>query len=110
VTLPVEFQRLIRRGSKVLLVEDLVSSGSTITLLAELVESLGAQVVGVGCLWRRTSVDLDGRPVFSLVSRDFPTYSPAECPLCRRSVPLNEEFVHRRSHRRPSSVQEPKTS
>jgi orotate phosphoribosyltransferase len=110
VTLPVEFQRLIRRGSKVLLVEDLVSSGSTIALLAELVENLGAQVVGVGCLWRRTSVDLDGRPVFSLVSRDFPTYSPAECPLCRRSVPLNEEFVHRRSHRRPSSVQEPKTS
>jgi orotate phosphoribosyltransferase len=110
VTLPVEFQRLIRRGSRVLLVEDLVSSGSTITLLAELVENLGAQVVGVGCLWRRTSVDLDGRPVFSLVSRDFPTYSPAACPLCRRNVPLNEEFVHRRSHRRPSSVQEPKTS
>jgi orotate phosphoribosyltransferase len=91
-------------------VEDLVSRGSTITLLSDLVENLGAQVVGVGCLWRRTSVDVDGRPVFSLVSRDFPTYSPAECPLCRRNVPLNEEFVHRRAHRRPSSVQEPKTS
>ena len=107
VTLPVEFQRLIRPGARVLLVEDLVSSGTTLDLLIELVEQLGAQVVGVGCLWRRTSVEVDGKPVFSLVSRDFPTYDPAECPLCRKGVPLNEEFVRRASHRRPSAVQEP---
>ncbi|HEX9820611.1 MAG TPA: phosphoribosyltransferase family protein [Methylomirabilota bacterium] len=110
VTLPVEFQRLIRPGSRVLLVEDLVSSGTTVNLLIELVEQFGAQVVGVGCLWRRTSVEVDGKPVFSLVSRDFPTYDPVDCPLCRKGVPLNEEFVRRSSHRRPSAVQEPNTS
>ena len=103
VTLPVEFQRLIRPGTRVLLIEDLVSSGSTLNLLIELVEQLGAQVVGVGCLWRRTSVEVDGKPVFSLVSRDFPTYNPEDCPLCRKGVPLNEEFVRRASHRRMSS-------
>ena len=108
VTLPVEFQRLIRTGSKVLLVEDLVSTGSTLNLLVNLVEQLGGQVIGIGCLWRRTSVEVDGQPVFSLVSRDFPTYDPAECPLCKKGVPLNEEFVRRRHARRPSSVQEPK--
>jgi len=53
-------------------------------------------------------VDLNGKPTFSLVSRDFPTYDPAECPLCRKGVPLNEEFVRRRNARRPSSIQEPK--
>ena len=100
VTLPIEFQRLIREGTKVLLVEDLVSTGSTLELLIDLVEHLGAQVAGVGCLWRRTSVELNGKPVFSLVSRDFPTYTPAECPLCRRGVPLNEEFIRRRNHKR----------
>jgi len=110
VTLPVEFQRLIRPASRVLLVEDLVSSGTTLDLLIELVEQLGAQVVGVGCLWRRTSVEVDSKPVFSLVSRDFPTYDPADCPLCRKGVPLNEEFVRRSSHRRPSSVHEPNST
>jgi orotate phosphoribosyltransferase len=94
----------------VLLVEDLVSSGTTLNLLISLVEQLGGQVVGMGCLWRRTSVELGDKPVFSLVSRDFPTYAPDECPYCRRGVPLNEEFVRRRAHRRPSSVREPKTS
>jgi len=106
VTLPVEFQRLIRPGTKVLLVEDLVSSGTTLQLIISLVEQLGAHVVGIGCLWRRTSVDLDSRAVFSLVSRDFPTYPPEDCPLCKKGLPLNEEFVRRRQGRRPSSVQE----
>ncbi len=106
VTLPVEFQRLIRPGTHVLLVEDLVSTGSTLNLLISLVEQLGAHVVGVGCLWRRTSVELNDKPVFSLVSRDFPTYPPEDCPFCRKGVPLNDEFVRRRAHRRPSSVQE----
>ncbi len=110
VTIPVEFQRLVRPASKVLLIEDLVSTGSTLTLLSNLVEQLGAEVVGVGCLWRRTSVELTGKPVFSLVSRDFPTYDPEECPLCKKGVPLNEEFVRRRHARRPSSVQEPKAA
>ena len=110
VTLPVEFQRLIREGTKVLLIEDLVSTGTTLSLLINLVEEVGAQVAGVGCLWRRTSVEFDGKPVFSLVSRDFPTYDPEECPLCRKGIPLNEEFVRRRHHRRSSSVQEPKGS
>jgi orotate phosphoribosyltransferase len=110
VTLPVEFNRLLRPGGKVLLVEDLVSTGSTLNLLIDLVEQRGAQVVGVGCLWRRTSVDVSGRPVFSLVSRDFPTYSPPDCPLCRKGVPLNEEFVRRRTPRRSPATQEPTTS
>jgi orotate phosphoribosyltransferase len=108
VTLPAEFRRLFRAGTKVLLVEDLMSSGKTLNLLVHLVERHGGQVVGVGCLWRRTSVVVDDTPVFSLVSRDFPTYAPEQCPFCLKGVPLNEEYVRRQHHRRPASVQEPK--
>ena len=110
VSLPAEFQRLIRPGTHVLLIEDLVSTGTTLNLLISLVEQLGGHVVGMGCLWRRTSVELNDKPVFSLVSKDFPTYDPEDCPHCRKGVPLNEEFVRRRSHRRPSSVQESRPS
>ena len=107
VTLPAEFHRVIREGTKVLLVEDLVSTGSTLKLLIELVERHGAQVVGIGALWRRTKrAEVAGKPVFSLVARDFPTYPPEACPLCKKGMPLNEEFVKRREHRKPSSTQE----
>ena len=107
VTLPAEFNRLIRQGTKILLVEDLVSTGTTLKLLIDLVERHGGQVVGIGALWRRTKKgEVNGKPVFSLVSRDFPTYPPEACPLCKKGMPLNEEFVRRREGRKPSSTQE----
>jgi orotate phosphoribosyltransferase len=107
VSLPAEFHRLIRPATKVLIVEDLISSGATVRLLSDLVEGLGGQIMGIGALWRRTKkTEIDGRPIFSLVSRDFPTYAPEACPLCKKGAPLNQEFVKRREHRRPSSALE----
>src|SRR5438128_10200822 len=45
VSLPAEFPRLCRPSVKILLIEDLVSTGSTLSLLINLVEDLGALVV-----------------------------------------------------------------
>lgn len=93
VTLPEEFTRFITKGSKVLIVEDLITTGETLKLLIRMVEHVGGRVVGIGCLWQRNSkVDLP-KEVFSLVRRDFPTYEPKNCPLCRQGIPLNREFA-----------------
>lgn len=93
VRLPEELSRLIGRGSKVLVIEDLITTGETIRLLIEMVETAGGSVVGIGCLWQRaTKADLR-REVFSLVTRDFPTYDPKDCLLCREGRPLNTEFA-----------------
>jgi orotate phosphoribosyltransferase len=93
VRLPDEFTRFVRKGSKVLVVEDLITTGETIRLLIKMVEEAGGTVVGIGCLWQRaTKIDL-GKEVFSLVKRDFPTYDPGSCPLCGRDLPLNVEFA-----------------
>ena len=93
VHLPDEFTRFVRKGSKVLIVEDLITTGETIRLLIKMVQEAGGVVVGIGCLWQRaTKIDL-GKEVFSLVKRDFPTYEPASCPLCARGLPLNAEFA-----------------
>ncbi len=93
VRLPEEFHRYIARGTKVLIVEDLITTGETLKLLIRLVEQAGGSIVGIGCLWQRNSkVELPVE-VFSLVTRDFPTYDPESCPLCQRGVPLNTEFA-----------------
>jgi len=97
VRLPEEFDRFITRGTKVLIVEDLVTTGETLKLLIQLVEQKGGTIAGIACLWqRKTKVDIP-KPVFSLVRRDFPTYDPKDCPLCKRGVPLNREFASRSS-------------
>lgn len=93
VTLPDEFQRFITRGTKVLIVEDLITTGETLKLLIELVTAQGGSVIGIGCLWQRNSKADLPTDVFSLVTRDFPTYDPKTCPLCRKGRPLNVEFA-----------------
>src|SRR5262249_11041370 len=93
VRLPDEFTRFVGKGSKVLVVEDLITTGETIKLLISMVDKAGGTVVGVGCLWQRaTKVDLRNE-VFSLVRLDCPRYDPASCPLCAGGLPLNGEFA-----------------
>lgn len=93
VRLPDEFTRFVRGGSKVLIVEDLITTGETIRLLIQMVEEAGGTVVGIGCLWQRATKVALRKDVFSLVKRDFPTYDPPSCPLCARGLPLNVEFA-----------------
>ena len=93
VRLPDEFTRFVRKGSKVLIVEDLITTGETIRLLIQMVEQAGGSVVGIGCLWQRATKVALGQDVFSLVKRDFPTYETTGCPLCARGLPLNSEFA-----------------
>jgi orotate phosphoribosyltransferase len=93
VRLPDEFTRFVRGGSKVLIVEDLITTGETIRLLIQMVEEAGGTVVGIGCLWQRATKVALRKDVFSLVKRDFPTYDPPSCPLCARGLPLNAEFA-----------------
>ncbi len=90
VVLPPEFEPSLPAGSRTLIVEDILTTGETIRALIRLVEARGGRVVGVGCLWNRDRQVQFTSPFFALVTKDFPTYRPEECPMCRRRIPLRE--------------------
>ena len=90
VVLPPEFESSLTAGSRTLIVEDILTTGETIRALIRLVEARGGRVVGVGCLWNRDRQARFASPLFALVSKDFPTYRPEECPMCRQGIPLRE--------------------
>lgn len=91
ITLPREFAAFLYEGCRALIVEDMLTTGSTIQALIRLVKERGGMVVGIGTLWNRCPGPQFGIPLFALVTRDFPTYRRDECPLCQRGVPLNAE-------------------
>lgn len=76
-------------GERVLVVEDVVTTGGSVREVAELVASLGAEVVGFGFILDRSGGD-HGLPgaARSLLTRDMKSYEPDECPLCDRGLPL----------------------
>lgn len=90
VVLPPEFEPSLPAGSRTLIVEDILTTGETIRALIRLVEERGGRVVGVGCLWNRDRQAQFTSPFFALVTKDFPTYRPEECPMCRQGIQLRE--------------------
>jgi orotate phosphoribosyltransferase len=85
----------LRRGfalsppDRVLVVEDVVTTGGSVNEVIEVVRNAGAQVVAVGALVRRAPVDF-GVPTHVLLDLPIASWDPAECPLCADGRPLTE--------------------
>lgn len=79
----------IKPGMKVLVTEDVITTGGSVKEVIEVVKSLGGEVVGVACLVDRSvgTVDL-GVPLYSLLEVDVVSYTPEECPLCKEGLAL----------------------
>lgn len=81
----------IAKGERVLVVDDILTTGSSLRDVLAEVRRLGGEVVGVAVLIDRSNGKVDfGVPLFSLHQLFIPTYEPDECPLCTAGVPLNK--------------------
>ncbi len=80
----------VEAGERVLLAEDVVTTGGSLREVQQMVTAAGADVVGVASLVDRTSGRDPGfgMPLVSLVAIDVPAYSADDCPLCREGLPL----------------------
>lgn len=91
----VDGKMTLRRGfsvaanERVLLVEDIVTTGGSAREVLEAVSPLVAQVVGITCLVDRSNGQVQF-PVdfYPLLSMDIKSWDPKECPLCKQGVPL----------------------
>jgi orotate phosphoribosyltransferase len=79
----------IGKGQRVLVVDDILTTGGSVKEVIEAVKSAGGMIVGVGILVDRSdgAVDL-GFPLFSCLKSVTQTYNPSECPLCSSGMPL----------------------
>ncbi len=79
----------IKPGQKVLVVEDVVTTGGSVREVIDLVRENGGEVVGVGVVVDRTGGKIDfGVPLSSVISLDVISYEADECPLCKEGLPL----------------------
>lgn len=79
----------IQPGQRVLVVEDVVTTGGSVREVIDLVREHGGEVVGVGVVVDRTGGKIDfGVPISSVISIDVESYTAEECPLCKENLPL----------------------
>ena len=79
----------INPGERVLIVDDILTTGSSICEVMAAVTKQGGIVVGIGVLVDRSEQKLEfGVPLFSCHRSITPAYSPQDCPLCAAQIPL----------------------
>ncbi len=88
-------QRAFRRGfnidsgERVLIVDDILTTGDSIRQVMVAVTSQGGTVIGIGVLVDRSEQTIDfGAPLFSCLRSKTATYPPEVCPLCAKQIPL----------------------
>ena len=79
----------IEKGERVLIVEDVVTTGGSVREVMDLVRDCGGEIVGVGSIVDRTGGKIDfGVPYRSAFSMDITSYEPDHCPICKTGMPL----------------------
>ena len=86
----------IKQGERVIVCEDIITTGGSAMEAARAIEALGGIVVGFAALAnrgfckrsgsaleRKANCSLpDNKPLFALADFDFEMYAPENCPLC----------------------------
>ena len=72
----------VKSGAKIIIAEDVVTTGKSTIETKEALEKLGGEVIGVACIANRTSKDI-GMPIYSAIKLDIQVHDADECPLCK---------------------------
>lgn len=79
----------ISSGEKVLIVDDILTTGGSVREVVDAVKRLGGNIVGIGVLVDRSSDNVDfGVPLFACLQSPTVAYPPEKCPLCAEGKPL----------------------
>ncbi len=87
----------IKKGEKILVCEDIITTGGSALEAAKVAETMGGVIVGFAALanrgfCKRVGSNLEGKPTcklpndapfFALADFEFDIYEPSECPLCK---------------------------
>ncbi|HYN84258.1 MAG TPA: orotate phosphoribosyltransferase [Pyrinomonadaceae bacterium] len=78
----------VGEGERVLVVEDVITTGGSTRETIRALEALGATVVGAASIIDRSAGRADvGVPRVALATLDVPAVTPADCPQCAAGLP-----------------------
>ncbi len=78
----------VRPGERVLIVEDVITTGGSVREVIGKLESSGADIKGIAALLKRGKAEFK-HPLRALMEAEWEAYDPSGCPLCLKRLPLS---------------------
>lgn len=78
----------VKPNQKVLVVEDVITTGKSSLETIKVLEEHGAQVIGLACLANRSQPGQVDYPIYASTNVTINTYNPEDCPLCKENLTL----------------------
>ena len=81
----------LEEGERVLIVDDIVTTGGSVLETINISRNAGAEIVGIGILADRSGGKVDfGMEHRALLNLNLPVFKPEECPLCAEGTALTK--------------------
>ncbi len=74
-------------GENVLLVEDVITTGGSLKEAIEVLKKYSVNIIGITSLVLRGTLDFM-YPLKTILKINWDKYSPDDCPLCQKDIPL----------------------
>ncbi|ADL51306.1 orotate phosphoribosyltransferase [Clostridium cellulovorans] len=78
----------VKKGQKIIISEDVVTTGKSTMEVVSLLEGMGAEVVGLCCIVDRRAKGVEVPfPIYSAVKLDIESFDIENCPMCKEGTP-----------------------
>ena len=83
----------IKKNTRVLIVEDVITTGKSSLECEKLIKKFNAKVIGFACLIDRTSknkLKIKNKKIISQIKLEVPTYNKKNLPLKLKNIPITK--------------------
>ncbi|MCR1935557.1 orotate phosphoribosyltransferase [Clostridium tepidum] len=81
----------IKNGDKVIISEDVITTGKSSLEVAKVIEEMDGEVVGIACIVDRRAEDINIKyPIYSACRLEIETYEKDNCELCKNNIPFEK--------------------
>jgi orotate phosphoribosyltransferase len=78
-------------GQRILIAEDVITTGKSSAETAAVLESHGAQIVALACVVDRRTDEIHLKwPIYSAVKVEAISWDPCDCSLCKKNIPIDK--------------------
>lgn len=78
----------IKEGERVVIAEDVITTGGSVKEVIKICQDKGACIRAVVSIVDRNSGVDFGYPYYNMLKLDMEKYSPEDCPLCKKGIPM----------------------